>query len=271
MALPRVHAFEVHELPGCPELLRRIATDYLRSVGEVFRAFAPIAPLLASALSAHGSRRIVDLCSGGSGPVVTLAEALTKPVGFAPEVVLTDLYPNLEAFAWSAARAKVPVSYEREPVNALAVPERLQGVRTVFDAFHHFRPEQARQLLADAAAKRAPLLVVEATERSLPAMLGMLLFVPLLVLLLTPFVRPFSWGRLLFTYIIPLAVPLIVFDGIVSCLRSYTPAELQAMTEGLSAPDYSFRIGQLSSRGGTLTYLFGGAPTVVDSRSDLAI
>ncbi len=260
MAIPRVHAVELHELPGCPALLRRIATDYLRTVGEVFRAFEPIGPLLARAVEAHPARRIVDLCSGGAGPVVTLAESLRERAGLAPEVVLTDLHPNLDAFEWAAQRARVPVSYEREPVDALSVPERLQGVRTIFDAFHHFRPDQARGLLVDAARKRQPLLIVEATERSPKALLGMLLFVPLLVLLLTPFVRPFSVGRLLFTYLIPLAPPLIAFDGVVSCLRSYTPAELRGLAAGLEAPDYSIEVGELAARGGTLTYLLAGAP-----------
>jgi hypothetical protein len=87
----------------------------------------------------------------------------------------------------------------------------------------------------------------------------MLLFVPLLVLVLTPFVKPFSAGRLIFTYLIPLAVPLILFDGIVSCLRSYTPAELEAMSAGLASPEYGFQVGQLDVRGGKLTYLLGGA------------
>ena len=84
-----------------------------------------------------------------------------------------------------------------------------------------------------------------------------LLFVPLLVLLLTPFVRPFSWARLLFTYVIPIAVPLIVFDGIVSCLRSYTVAELGELTRGLETDGYRFHIGTLKSRGQRLTYLLG--------------
>ena len=259
MTLPRLHGIELHELPGCPDLLRRIATDYLRTVGEVFRAFEPVAPLLANLLTKHDERRIVDLCSGGSGPIVGLAEALPPQLGFAPEVVLTDLHPNREAFAWAKRRAAVPVSYEASSVDALAVPADLRGVRTIFDAFHHFRPQQARAILADAASKQTPILIVEATERSLPAMLGMLLFVPLLVLLLTPFVRPFSLGRLLFTYVIPVAVPLILFDGVVSCWRSYTPAELLEMTKGLDSSGYRFRVEQLKSRGGRLTCLVGGA------------
>jgi hypothetical protein len=255
--MARIHAFEIHELPGCPELLRRIATDYLRAVGEIFNAFEPITPILAGALSVSDEKRVVDLCSGGSGPVVTLTERAADRIGQTPSVVLSDLYPNHAAFAFAAERARVPVTSEIAPVDARAVPERLTGVRTLFDAFHHFRPDAAHGILADAATSRAPILVVEATERSVPAVVGMLLLVPLLVLLLTPFVRPFSWARLLFTYLIPLAVPLIVFDGIVSCLRSYTVAELRELTRGLETDGYRFYIGRLESRGQRLTYLLG--------------
>ncbi len=55
-----------------------------------------------------------------------------------------------------------------------------------------------------------------------------MLFVPLGALLVTPFIRPFRWSRLVFTYVIPVLPLLIVFDGIVSCLRVYSPDELRA-------------------------------------------
>jgi hypothetical protein len=262
--MARIHAFEIHELAGCPEILRRIATDYLRTVGEIFNAFEPMTPLLAGALSVSKEMRVVDLCSGGSGPVVTLSERAAERLGQAPSVVLSDLYPNRAAFAFAAERARVPVSSETDPVDARAVPERLTGVRTVFDAFHHFRPDDARRILSDAAAKRAPILVVEATERSVLAVLGMLLFVPLLVLLLTPMVRPFSWARLLLTYALPLAVPLIVFDGVVSCLRSYTVDELKELSHGLDTNGYRFHVGTVKSRGQRLTYLLGTPTTPPD-------
>lgn len=252
-----MHAFEIHELPGCPDLFRRIATDYLRSVGEIFRAFEPITPLLKGALVASGSRTVVDLCSGGGGPVVSLAERASAELAEPVDVVLTDLYPNQRAFAWASGRSKGRVRGEQGSVDARRVPERLEGVRTLFDAFHHFQPADAKKILADAAQRRTPILVVEATERSVGAIVGMVLVVPLLVLLLTPFVRPFSFWRLVFTYVIPIAVPLIVFDGVVSCLRSYTQAELKVLTEGLENEAYRFHVGTRSSRGQRLSYVLG--------------
>ena len=260
--MSRIHAFEIHELRGCPDLVRRLATDYLHSVGEAFKAFEPMAPLLSAALAASEQRTVVDLCSGGTGPIVSLAEAVRRESGVEPELVLTDLFPNRAAFERAAARASVPVRGETEPVDARAVPERLGGVRTVFDAFHHFRPDDARGILSDAAKQRRPILIVEATERSAPAIIGMLLFVPLLVLVLTPFVRPFALWRLLFTYVVPIAVPLILWDGIVSCLRSYTPDELREFTRGLETDGYRFHIGRKKTRGGRLTYVLGCAGDV---------
>jgi hypothetical protein len=255
--MTRVHAFELHELPGCPPLLRRLATDYLHTVGRVFRAFEPVEPLLEAALSASGGGTIVDLCSGGTGPIIELAEAVRKRRGREPHVVLSDLFPDPDAFAAAAQRTSLSVFGEPQSIDARRVPERLSGVRTLFDCFHHFSPADARGILRDAADRRAPILIVEATERSLGAVMSMLLVVPVLVLLLTPFVRPFRLWRLLLTYVLPVAVPLIVFDGVVSCLRSYTEAELRELTRGLEAETYSFRVGRLKTRGGRLTYVLG--------------
>jgi hypothetical protein len=40
------------------------------------------------------------------------------------------------------------------------------------------------------------------------------------VLLFSPFIKPFSWQRLFFTYIIPINIITISFDGIISVLKS---------------------------------------------------
>ena len=56
--------------------------------------------------------------------------------------------------------------------------------------------------------------------------------VPLAVLVLTPAVRPFRWSRLFWTYLVPVLPPPILFDGVVSCLRVYTPEEMLAMAGG---------------------------------------
>ena len=54
-------------------------------------------------------------------------------------------------------------------MRALAVPERLTGLRTVFTAFHHFRPADARAILESAVRDRQGIAIFEATFRTLAA------------------------------------------------------------------------------------------------------
>jgi hypothetical protein len=66
---------------------------------------------------------------------------------------LSDLWPDLEAFERASRLSKGAITYDAEPVDATQVPGQLPGFRTMFQAFHHLRPEQARAMLADAVAK----------------------------------------------------------------------------------------------------------------------
>jgi hypothetical protein len=252
----RRHWVELHELPSCPDFVRRLATDYLFTVSRVFGAHRPVVPRLARLLREADVHTIVDLCSGGGGPVVQAAEMLRAEGGLEDlELVLTDLYPNTAAFERIAGSEHVRA--EPAPVDARSIPRHLSGVRTLFDSFHHFRPEDARAILADARKSHAGILVVEGTERSVKGVVGLVIAAPLLVLLLTPLVRPFTWWRLLFTYVVPLAPLLAVFDGVVSCLRTYTPEELRALTRGLEDEDYAWDVGVDRVAGQPLTWLTG--------------
>jgi len=85
-----------------------------------------------------------------------------------------------------------------------------------------------------------------------------MLFAPLFVLLAAPFIRPFRWSRLAWTYLLVLPVVALI-DGVVSCLRTYTPSELRAMTAQLHAPGYAWEVGEERARllPVPVTYLIG--------------
>lgn len=136
----------------------------------------------------------------------------------------SDLYPNPKS--GSGPR----IEWLLEPVDATQVPPKLAGVRTMFSAFHHFRPDAARAILTDAFERRRPICIFESgsgTLLGLAAMLG----VPLAVLALMPLARPFRWAHLLFTYLVPLTPLIVLWDGIVSMLRIYSPEQMQKLTE----------------------------------------
>ena len=255
--MKRLHLIEIEDQSWCPRLIRDYATDYLQFAIVVTKAYSSVMPLLADALKRTDSRQILDLCSGGAGPWVDMLPSLWA-VGVDAPVRLTDKYPNREAFERANQQSHGAITGHLEPVDATAVPADLTGFRTMFSAFHHFRPEQARAILADAFNQRQGIAVFEAGQRNLKMLLSMLL-VPLAVMLVTPFIRPFRWSRLLWTYLIP-AVPLInLFDGFVSCLRMYSVEELRSLAAGLANDSYTWSAGTVEGKRVPMpvTYLIG--------------
>ncbi len=112
-------------------------------------------------------------------------------------------------------------------------------------------------LLADAVQSRQGIGAFEFSERSLRCVLATAIS-PLLVLIVTPWIRPFRWSRLFWTYAVPVVPLVVVFDGIVSCLRSYTPAELQALAAAAGTEDYTWETGVVRGRAPIpVTYLIG--------------
>jgi hypothetical protein len=253
----RIHLFELEDQPWFPATVRDAATAYLRLAVDVSGHARLLVPKLADALRRTGAKRIIDLCSGGAGPLPPVVKALEEQ-GLDVRVSLSDRFPNVSAFREIAARSQGRIDYLPEPVDATAVPRSLDGFLTLFNAFHHFRPERARAILADAADAGRPIAVFEIVGRSPFTLLGILI-TPFLMLLAMPFVRPFHWSWLFFTYLVPL-VPLVgLWDGLVSCLRVYSLEELEAMVREIRVPHYEWELGRirLGAAPAFATYLIG--------------
>jgi hypothetical protein len=237
--MKRMHLIEIADLAWCPPGIRHGVSDFCRFLVEASGAFNPIVPLLAGALQRSGARQVLDLGSGAAGPWLGLQPRL-RMAGIDVPVCLSDRHPDPEAFERARRLSRRAITYRPEPVDATSVPNDLPGFRTMFNAFHHLRPEQARAMLADAVAKGEGVGVFECGGRSLLVLLGVLA-TPLRVLVLAPFVRPFRLSRLFWTYLVP-ALPLVLlFDVVVSCLRVYSAPELRDLITGLDR--YHWEIG----------------------------
>jgi hypothetical protein len=231
----RLHLVEIHDLPWCPRSLRDALTDFLAFFVDVGRAYDAAGPLLGAAVARTKARRIVDLCSGAGGPWRRLATQVGVPV------VMTDLYPH---------------SVSVQQVDARAVPAGLDGFRTIFTAFHHFAPADAHAILADAVRRGQGIAIFEIARRA-PLEIAVVAFTWLGTVLAVPFMRPWRWSRFFWTYLPPI-LPLVgTFDGVVSCLRTYSRAELGQLVRGLDTYDWDigeFRAGSSPLRG---SYLIG--------------
>jgi hypothetical protein len=256
--IPRLHLFELEDQSWFPAAVRDLATDYLHFMETTFKLHRPVVPLLAAALRESRTNHVVDLCSGGAGPVPALQKALAAD-GLSVRFMLTDQFPNVQAFECAAAQSPGTIDFVSEPVDARAVPTKLAGFRTLFNSFHHFRPADAIAVLRDAVRSRQPIGIFEIPDRRLRVLFPFLFLTPFLVLLATLFIRPFRWRRLLWTYVVPLVPLTCWWDGVVSTFRAYTPNELERLAADTGAAGYQWRAGRvpIGSVPGRLTYLIG--------------
>ena len=248
----RVRLFEILDQAWCPQTVRDGATDCLEVIIGTADSYRPVREQIFAAIRRCGAKRVVDLCSGGGGPWPSRQwrSRLESEPDLA--IALTDKFPNsmLRSRLGSSSRLIAIDS----PVDATSVPEDLRGFRTIFSSFHHFPDSMAIKILSDAVKSGDGFASAEVTSRSLRALLAMCIL-PAFIWVLTPWMRPFNWLRLLLTYLIPV-IPFVVFsDGVVSCLRTRTPEELLALTRVL--PQYEWTAGYAQGAWLAPVYLIG--------------
>ncbi|MGE4096008.1 MAG: class I SAM-dependent methyltransferase [Candidatus Binatia bacterium] len=230
--------------------------DHLTFMGNLSApAYEAFVGKLKIAMDEVSQQEMVDLCSGAGGPMYTILRLLRQQ-GLEARAQLTDLYPNLPAYRQREHESGGTIRGVDYSVDATNVPVALAGFRLIANGFHHFPPTAAVKILADAVAKGQGLAVIEMVNRSALAMFSV--FVGLLGLLVcTPFFKPFRLSRLLWTYVLPIVPLCLVWDGIVSCLRVYSPRELHALVSQVEPNKYEWDIGELPVGPGVVTYLIG--------------
>ena len=235
--------------------------DFLRFSISKLGVYEPIVPLLQELINRSSKPEILDLCSGGGGGIIGLQQLLVARMQQPVAVTLSDIYPNLPAFELVKEETSGAINYIPQPVDATNVPAELSGCRTIFSAFHHFKPALARSILADAAQKRVPIGIFEGAGKSYLEIIAALLLFPLVFLVVTPFLRPFRWSRLFFTYLVPLIPLCTMWDGTVSIMRLYTPNHLLQLTEGIPVTNYTWRSGKIKHKTGLKIIYLIGYPT----------
>lgn len=260
----RLQLFEWEDQPWLPHVFRDFITDQLKFTHtEPMRKPVNLAMArqLARLLARTRRSQIVDLCAGAGGPITEISRILSEELGVSARVVVTDLYPNVPAFRAVEVESGGRIIGQTEPIDATDVPVALSGVRTVFTAFHHFGPDLARRVLADAVRKREPIAIFEPLERTfrMTVLVGLMSF-------LRGFTHAHRVGhvtpaRCVLTYVLPLAPLAFAWDGAVSTLRTYTADEMLEMANAVTSDAYQWEAGRFDVAGpyGPMptTYLVG--------------
>ncbi len=258
----RIHAFEFHERSECPGVIRESIVETLGRGLRWGRIYDGVGQRFADFCQRANCRTVLDLCSGTGEPVSILLDALRRRGMEAPQFITSDLFPNRVAMQRVAKRWPGQVEVLPHPVDASAVPGHIEHqARTVISAFHHFPPQLAAKILADAVSQRKAIFIVEPCPRRLSRFAAM---IP--VLAISMYINPFLAGsqRLLkglLTYGVPIVPALGLWDGLVSTFRMYNKRELKQMISDLSG-GYRWQFYEAPFFPGGVATVFEGIPAV---------
>ena len=113
-------------------------------------------------------------------------------------------------------------------------------------------------MLQDAVKARQPIAVFDGGDKNIFTILGIIIFHPIIFFLFTPFFRPSRFSRILFTYVVPLIPLCTIWDGVISIVRLYKPAELLMIANSVNDHSFKWKAGNLKNKFGMkVTYLLG--------------
>ena len=264
--MKRIQLFEFEDFRWFPKSIRASMTNLIAILHRMTGTGEVIADLLTPVLKEKGYNRIVDLGSGSGGIMPEVVQTINKQdESNKIQLILTDLYPNTDQIArWNQSEDGYVV-YHPEPVDATKLDQAPKGLKTMINSFHHMPPESAAKILKTASREKEPVLIYEMGENNIPLLIWWILLpislaiLMIMVLFMTPFVRPLTWQQIVFTYLIPVIPVCYAWDGQASLPRMYTLKDLEYLLKDLETPEYQWSMGRAYKRNKKKlgTYLIG--------------
>ncbi|MFZ1751411.1 MAG: hypothetical protein WAU01_14525 [Saprospiraceae bacterium] len=133
-----------------------------------------------------------------------------------------------------------------------------KGTYTFVNSFHQLDEDRAKHFFSQIAESGNSVAVLEGNNDSLWQVVGMTIFVPLTVIISSPFVQPFRITRLIFTYLIPILPIVTMLDGFLALFKLYNPNDLNELVSNIPVKSYVWKSGKADNgRGGKIIYLMG--------------
>lgn len=213
---------ELEDFNWFPAFLRNFQTDYIGFVVAKFNIYN----VFVDYLNEHPlkTKKMFDLCAGSGEPAISIF----KKTNNFQELILSDKFPRTDF------TNQTNIMYADESIDVHTISFEEDVTYTLFNAFHHFADEVKIEMLEKCKAAKSNLFIVEILEPSLLFYLKVLVLTTFGVLLFNPFVKPFSWKRLIFTYILPINLLTITIDGMISVYKSRRLKKYQTLFSKLT-------------------------------------
>lgn len=238
---------ELEDYNWFPAGLRRWQMEYIGYAVCLFKLYQPLVQVLEEMISGNRSVVLQDTCSGSGMPAMYVYNRLSSKL----PVMLTDKYP------YSAFKNAPLVMYSAFTADITRLHPSKGTLYTMYNAFHHFSGDEQKGIVNKMAENGSPFLIAEILEPGVLTFIKVIFTTTILQLLTAPFVKPFSLKRLLFTYIIPVNIFTVTYDGIVSVLKSASARQYRKLFAGISTNAYTVTVNKVNRITGTVIYIKG--------------
>lgn len=230
---------ELEDYPWFPSYLRKMQLEYVGWISVQLRLYHPLLKLLQQ----FPSKQWIDLASGSGWPAFYLQQNTSPQMYY----TLTDLYPDSVS-----NEVKRHLQIEAEPVNLIDLEPTAGKQYSMFNAFHHFTSAQQKEIIQKMKDAKASCVIAEVLEPSWLCFLQVSLAAFILQPLTAWAIRPFSIVRMISTYIIPMQLITVAWDGWISVLKSKTLNEYKALVSDLADKQYSIEVKRIKQLRGNL-------------------
>ncbi len=224
---------ELEDFDWFPPILRKYQMELIGILVSQFGFYHRVVNMIQQDLMKSNIIHIIDLCSGSGFPAIYVHKKLTVSN---LKTTLTDKFPQQINDIYG-------VDYLTSTIDVNNLDLDRNSYYTMFNAFHHFESKERKQLIQKVLDNNSHLMIVEIVQPTIFNLILVTLASTVGVWLLCPFIKPFEWKRLFFTYIIPLNVLTVLIDGYISILKSKTVhqyrSELATMSNDMSRIEIS--------------------------------
>jgi len=233
---------ELEDYSWFPPVLRKMQLEYVGWISASLAVYRPLGKIM----EGFPSNQWIDLASGSGWPALYLKKKATDPIFFR----LTDWYPN------SASKEVLKhMEYDPEPLNLLDFQPEAGQQYSMFNAFHHFTTQEQKQIITKMKEAKAGFIIAEVLEPSLLSFIQVTLAALLVQPLSAWAIRPFSFLRIATTYLVPIQLATVAWDGWLSVLKSKTLAQYQDLVRGISSSEYVIQVARIPQLRGNLIVL----------------
>jgi len=238
---------EIEDYSWFPTIFRRYQADYIGSIVKWLSVYRPVVSELERVVGSTRPQFMHDLCSGSGIPAAYMEEQVKD----LPPTALSDKFPD------RSFKDKPKLIYIRTSTDVLKLVPQSGFCYTMYNSFHHFSSAEQKELVIKLAANKNAFFFAEILQPGILTMVRVIFASTILQVFTAPFVKPFSLKRLFFTYIIPVNLLTVLYDGIVSVCRSRSANYYQGLLKDVAKNDFAISVGQYNNWKGSIIFIKG--------------